>query len=119
MAGTVGGMMAGLGGFSGVAPALWCTLRGYDKAAHRAVQQNFNLTILAITMAALCAAGAVTHDMLMKFSIVAPALLLPAICGAKLHTGLSQTAFRRIVLVLLCFSGIAMLAASLHSIVRA
>ena len=29
-------------GFSGLAPALWCTLRGYNKDEHRAVIQNFN-----------------------------------------------------------------------------
>lgn len=42
-AGAVGELMGGIGGFIGVVPALWCTLRGYDKDAHRAVLQNCNL----------------------------------------------------------------------------
>lgn len=113
--GTVGGVMGGIGGFSGVAPALWCTLRGYEKSAHRTIQQNFNLTVLSITMAAMLASGVVSRDMLPKFAIVAPALLLPAILGARVFAKLSPVAFRRAVLGLLCLSGIAMIAASLHS----
>src|SRR5690606_18932371 len=32
-AGLAGGVMGGIGGFSGALPTLWCTLRGYDKDA--------------------------------------------------------------------------------------
>lgn len=35
--------MGGLGGITGAAPALWCTLRGLERDAQRAVVQNFNL----------------------------------------------------------------------------
>jgi uncharacterized membrane protein YfcA len=117
--GAVGGVLGGIGGFSGVAPALWCTLRGYDKDAHRAIQQNVNLTVLSITMVAMLVSGVVTRDMLPKFAIVAPALLLPAVLGAKVYRGLSPLAFRRFVLGLLCLSGLAMIAASMHSVAHA
>ena len=50
-AGLLGGIMAPLSGFSGLAPALWATLRGYTKDEHRAVLQNFNLAVLAATFA--------------------------------------------------------------------
>ena len=49
--GLLGGVMAPLSGFSGLAPALWCTLRGYNKDEHRAVIQNFNLIVLSATLA--------------------------------------------------------------------
>ena len=55
--GLLGGVMAPLSGFSGLAPALWCTLRGYTKDEHRAVLQNFNLVVLAATMASLVWSG--------------------------------------------------------------
>jgi len=113
--GLAGGVMGGIGGFSGIAPALWCTLRGYEKAAHRAIQQNFNLSVLSITMLAMLASGVVTRDMLPKFAVVAPALLLPGILGAHVFARLSPTAFRHVVLVLLCLSGLAMIMASLHT----
>ena len=40
--GLSGGVMGGLGGFTGVLPTLWCTLRGLDKDVQRAIIQNFN-----------------------------------------------------------------------------
>ena len=115
IAGLFGGVMGGIGGFTGVAPALWCTLRGYDKEAHRAVLQNFNLAALSATFAALLFSGSVTRDMLPGFAIVAPALLLPSMLGARVYVGLSALAFRRVVLSLLTLSGLAMIGASIKS----
>ena len=118
-AGAVGGLMGGIGGFTGVVPALWCTLRGYDKDAHRAVLQNFNLAALSATMLALVLSGAVKADMWPKFAVVAPALILPSMLGARVYVGLSPAAFRRLILCLLSLSGVAMMAAALASILRA
>ncbi|MEQ1686201.1 MAG: sulfite exporter TauE/SafE family protein [Burkholderiaceae bacterium] len=117
-AGAVGGLMGGIGGFTGVVPALWCTLRGYDKDAHRAVLQNFNLAALAATMVALMLSGAVRSDMWPKFAVVAPALILPSMLGARVYLGLSPAAFRRLILCLLSLSGVAMMAAALVALFR-
>ena len=113
LAGLVGGVMAGLGGFSGPVPTLWCTLRQMDKDSQRTVIQNFNLAILAVTMATYLAAGMVTAEMLPMFAVVAPAMLLPTLLGSRLYIGISEIAFRRTVLGLLTASGAAMLAATL------
>ena len=43
LAGAAGGVMGGLGGFTGVVPTLWCTVRGFDKDRQRGIIQNFNL----------------------------------------------------------------------------
>lgn len=110
--GLAGGVLGGIGGFTGVAPALWCTLRGYDKNLQRTIVQNFNLAALAVTMAVLAGSGAVTREMLPLFAVVAPAMALPALLGARVHLGLSDQASRRIVLALLTASGLAMLLAS-------
>ena len=111
--GLVGGIMAGLGGFSGPVPTLWCTLRQMEKDAQRTVIQNFNLATLAVTMATYLATGAVKPEMLPLFAVVAPAMLLPTLLGSRLYIGISEKAFRRIVLGLLTVSGAAMLAATL------
>ncbi len=112
-AGLVGGVMAGLGGFSGPVPTLWCTLRQIDKDTQRTVIQNFNLATLAVTMATYFATGMVKAEMVPMFAIVAPAMLLPALLGSRLYIGISEATFRRIVLGLLTASGAAMLAATL------
>ena len=112
-AGACGGLMAPLGGFTGVIPTLWCTLRRLERDTQRAVIQNFNLTMLATTMAAYLASGVVTPPMLPLMALVAPALLLPALAGMKLYVGISPQGFRQLVLTLLTASGVAMLASAL------
>jgi hypothetical protein len=109
MAGAAGGMMGGLGGFTGVVPTLWCTLRGFEKDMQRAVIQNFNLAMLAVTFASYVATGIATRPMLPLFAIVAPAMLVPSLLGARLYLGISETGFRKVVLGLLTASGVAML----------
>jgi uncharacterized membrane protein YfcA len=113
LAGAVGGAMGPLGGFTGAVPTLWCTLRGFERDSQRAVIQNFNLTMLAVTMATYVAGGVVTRPMWPLMAVVAPSLLLPAWLGMKVYVGISPAAFRNLVLGLLTASGLAMLANSL------
>ena len=113
IAGSIGGAMAGIGGFSGTIPTLWCTLRGFQRDTQRAVIQNFNLSMLAVTMATYLATGIVTREMLPLFAIVAPAMLVPTLLGARLYTGISEVRFRQVVLGLLTVSGVVLLAVAL------
>lgn len=113
LAGAAGGFMGGIGGFTGVAPTLWCTLRGLEKEHQRAIIQNFNLAALSVTMLIYLASGAVTREMLSLFPVLAIAILLPVMLGARLYVGLSETAFRKVVLSLLSLVGMAMLIAAL------
>ncbi|ABM40277.1 hypothetical protein Ajs_0021 [Acidovorax sp. JS42] len=110
--GLCGGVMGGIGGFTGVLPTLWCTLRGLPKDTQRAVVQNFNLAMLAVAMATYLAKGLVTRDMLPAFGIVATAVLVPVLLGTRLYIGISEVRFRQIVLGLLTLSGGALLVAS-------
>ena len=118
LVGLLGGVMGGIAGFSGVLPSLWVTLRGWDKDLQRGVIQNFSLAALAATLVAYIASGALTLQMATKFAVVAPAMLLPALLGARIYRGLSPLAFRRVVLLLLSAAGLAMLAAGLPAVWR-
>lgn len=113
--GLLGGVMAPLSGFSGLAPALWCTLRGYTKDAHRAVMQNFNLIVLGATLASLAWSGRVHSGLTPQMAVVAGSLVLPSLWGSKIYVGMSPTAFRNSVLWLLILAGVVMLAAALRS----
>lgn len=110
--GLAGGVMGGIGGFTGTLPTLWCTLRGLDKDAQRAVVQNFNLSMLAVTMGSYVATGLVTRPMLPLLALVAPAMLVPTLLGTRLYIGISDARFRQVVLGLLSLSGVALLAAA-------
>ena len=108
-AGMAGGIAGAFGGFTGPLPTLWCTLRGWDKDVLRGVIQNFNLVMLTVTFISYLATGVVTQSMLPQMAAVAPALLLPVLLGARLYTGISPDAFRRVVLTLLTCAGVALL----------
>ena len=118
LAGALGGVLGGIGGYTGVAPTLWCTLRGFDKDLQRAVIQNFNLAMLAVTFVVYLATGIVTREMLPMFAVVAPAMLVPSLLGMKVYIGISETLFRRIVLVLLTGSGVALLVSAVPVLVK-
>ena len=113
--GLLGGVMAPLSGFSGLAPALWCSLRGYSKDAHRAVMQNFNLIVLSATMASNIYLGRLHGGILPRMALVAATLIVPAIWGSKIYIGMSAQAFRSTVLWLLVFAGFFMLASALRT----
>jgi uncharacterized membrane protein YfcA len=115
--GLIGGVCGGLGGFSGALPTLWCTLRGMEKDAQRSIIQTFNLAMLGTTMLSYVIAGMVTREMLPMFGVVLPAMLIPALIGARIYIGISEATFRNIVLSLLTASGVALLASSLPTIV--
>ena len=107
--GLLGGVMAPLSGFSGLAPALWASLRGYNKDEHRAVIQNFHLIVLSATVASNVFYGRLNRTHLPQMAIVAGALVIPAIWGSKIYTGMSAVAFRKTVLWLLVGAGVTML----------
>jgi hypothetical protein len=118
LAGSAGGLMGPLGGFTGAIPTLWCTLRGMDRDEQRSVIQNFNLAMLATTTAAYMQRGLITTAHLPDLALVAVALLVPALLGMRVYVGISALAFRNVVLGLLTASGVAMLASLLPGLLR-
>jgi len=110
--GVIGGIMSTLGGFAGTVPALWCTLRGWDKAAQRAIIQNFSLAILAVSAVVYLASGMLPVQSLSLLAVVLPAMLIPGFLGARVYVGISEQSFRRIVLGLLILSGLVLVSTS-------
>jgi uncharacterized protein len=111
--GCVGGIMGGLGGLTGPATTLWCALRGWRRDTQRAVFQGFNLVMQSLTMAAYVATGTIGSGTLWLLAIVAPAMLVPTLTGARLYRRFSDAGFRRLVLSLLSASGAVLVLSSL------
>ena len=109
LAGMAGGTMGGLGGFTGVVPALWTSFRGLPKEDQRTLLQNFNLATLAVAMASYGASGMLTAAMWPLLPVLTLAVAGPALLGARVYRGLTGPAFRRTVLWLLTASGVTML----------
>jgi uncharacterized protein len=112
VAGAAGGIMGGIGGFTGVVPTLWCTVRGFDKDKTRAIIQNFNLSMQVVTFGSYIATGILEPAMLPLLAVVAPAVLIPVLLGARVYIGISELTFRKLVLGLLSASGVALLVSS-------
>jgi len=115
--GLAGGVMGGLGGFSGVLPTLWCTLRYSSRDTQRTIIQNFNLSMLSLTMVSYLLSGMVTRPMLPMFLLVLPAILIPSFIGTRVYAGFSPQRFRLVVLVLLTMAGLALLGASVPHLI--
>lgn len=109
LVGFLGGILGVLAGLSGSLPALWCLLRGYEKDLQRAIFQYYNLSILGVTMALYIARGLITQPMLPVLGVVLLILFIPVIIGTRLYKTIDERTFRRVVLVLLTLSGIALL----------
>ncbi|MFZ5566570.1 MAG: sulfite exporter TauE/SafE family protein [Pseudomonadota bacterium] len=113
LAGLGGGVLGGLGGYTGVIPTLWTTLRGLPKDEQRAIIQNFNLGIQLVTFGAYLWQGLITHALLPQLALLIPVVLLTSWFGTRIYLGLSEVRFRQLVLLLLTAAGVAMLAAAL------
>jgi uncharacterized membrane protein YfcA len=82
-----------------------CGLRGWPKDRQRTIFQPVAVAIFAMSAAWLGIKGAVSADTIRLFLFGLPALLAGTWLGVKLYGHLDETAFRRVVLVLLLVSG--------------
>lgn len=112
-----GGVLGGIAGMTGALPTLWCTLKGRDRHEARAVIQSFNLTMHTTTLTAYTLTGTIDREALWYFAVVAPAMLIPTLLGARLYRRISDRGFRQLVLMLLTLAGLTLLAGSVPVLV--
>jgi hypothetical protein len=103
--GLAGGVLGGIGGYSGVLPAIWCQLRGWPKDAARGVYQPF---ILMAHIATLALIGIVALDRagIVMFLLASPALAAGAFIGWRVYGRLDEQRFRQALAALLVVSGL-------------
>ena len=102
--GFVGGILGGVGGYSGVLPTIWTQLRGWPKEIARGVYQPYIIIIQGTTLAGIIL---VTFDRrgLFLMVVVLPPLLLGTWIGWQLYGKLNERRFRQILALLLIGSG--------------
>jgi uncharacterized membrane protein YfcA len=103
--GFLNGVLGGITGLAGILVTIWCGLRGWPKDRQRAIFQPVAVAIFAMSAAWLGIKGSVSADTIRLFLFGLPVLLAGTWLGVKLYGHLDQTAFRRVVLVLLLVSG--------------
>src|SRR5215831_20254542 len=106
--GFLNGILGGLTGLAGILTTIWCGIRGWPKDEQRAVFQPIGVAIFAMSGLWLGVSGAVSMDTAWFFVFGLPVLLAGTWAGLKLYGHLDEAGFRKIVLLLLLLSGIAL-----------
>lgn len=106
--GVLNGLVGGLTGLAGIVATIWCSMRGWTKDEQRAVFQPTGLAVFAMSAFWLGLSGAISGDIVWLFLIGIPALMAGTWLGLVIYGRLDDAAFRIMVLMLLFFSGIAL-----------
>jgi len=106
--GVVNGFLGGSTGLGGVVPTIWCGLRGWPRDEQRAVFQPTAVATFLMAILWFGGAGAITAESIRFFAIGLPALIVGTALGWKLYGKLDEASFRKVVLVLLLVSGVAL-----------
>lgn len=103
-----GGVLGGIGGYSGVLPTIWTQLRGWPRDVARGVYQPFIIVaqIVTLVMVGIVALDAAT---VMLFFITLPPVMAGALLGWNLYGRLDDQLFRRALALLLVVSGVALI----------
>lgn len=104
--GFIGGALGGAAGVSGAIPVIWLSLRPWTKAETRAVLQPFNMAILSTTITLLFFKGAYDQTALTALAITVPTGLVSAQIGIMVFRRLSDTGFRRLLILLSLLMGL-------------
>jgi uncharacterized membrane protein YfcA len=106
--GVLNGILGGATGLAGIIVTIWCGLRGWPKDVQRTVFQPTGVAVFAMSAIWLGARGEVDRVALGLFVLGLPALLAGTWLGLRLYGRLDESGFRRVVLLLLLGSGLAL-----------
>lgn len=111
--GFIGGVLGGTASVSGAIPTMWLSLRPWSKSETRAVLQPYNVLILSTTVCLLFFKGAYDKTALSALLVTLPCGLIAAQIGIMVFHALSDTGFRRLLIVLTLLMGLGILASEL------
>ena len=106
--GIINGVLGGMTGLAGPVITMWCNFRGFRKDVQRAIYQPVILAAFVLTAISLTVAGVVTADLIRIYLYGLPTLAVGLWVGLKLYGHLNEETFRKVILVLLLFSGLAL-----------
>ena len=107
--GFAGGFFGGLGGLSGFLPALWCSLRGWDKNSNRALVQAYILVANGFSLLWVNQLVGIDERAQGLLLLGLPFVALGGWLGLKLFARLNTAAFNRAVLWVIAGSGAVLL----------
>ena len=111
--GFTGGVLGGTAGVSGALPSMWLSIRPWTKAETRAVLQPFNMVMLVTTVVLLFFRGAYDATAVKALAVTIPCGLIAAQVGIFVFHRLSDTGFRRLLILMTLVMGVGVLLSEL------
>ncbi len=106
--GFAGGVLGGIGGFSGVLPMIWTQLRGWKRDEARATYQPYILVANVATLLVIGAFG-LDRSALLLIVVALPALAAGAWVGWRVYGWVDDQVFRRVVAGIVAVSGLSLI----------
>lgn len=107
--GVLGGLVGTLFGTGGPFYVIYLSLRGLEKGALRASFATWFIIDGTMRLAGYAAFGFLSLDTLIKLAAALPFAGVGLLLGGRIHTNISEQAFRRVISVLLLISGCGLL----------
>ncbi|SDN69368.1 sulfite exporter TauE/SafE family protein [Afipia sp. GAS231] len=101
-----GGFVGGLTAMPGAIPTIWCDIHGVPKTEQRGLVQPFIAAMQIFALVLMLLHNDLSSKVLVEFAASIPALLAGAALGIFAFRSVNEASFRRIILVMLLFSGL-------------
>ena len=102
------GFGGGLTAMPGALPAIWCDMHGFSKNQQRGLVQPFIAAMQIFALAQMLSSHNISPNVLVDLAISVPALAAGIALGIVLFNRVDQLSFRRIILIILLFSGLSL-----------
>ena len=102
--GFIGGILGGIGGYSGVLPTIWTQLRGWPKQIARGVYQPYIIVIQTISLVGIVLVTRDTTALVLLIEALPP-LLVGTWIGWRIYGRMDERRFRQALAILLMASG--------------
>lgn len=107
--GFAGGVVGGFTAMPGAIPLIYCDLRGIPKELQRATVQSFILAMQVLAIGLFAFSGDINGEVLRDLASALPALGAGVAIGLVLFGRVPDVRFRQVVLLMLLFTGVAMM----------
>jgi uncharacterized protein len=108
--GFAGGLVGGLTAMPGALPTMWCDLHGMPKEQQRGLVQPFIAMMQIFALALMLWQHSLPPKLLADAAFSLPALAVGTAAGLALFGRMNEVAFRRGILAVLFFAGLALVA---------
>jgi uncharacterized membrane protein YfcA len=108
LVGFAGGLVGGITAMPGAIPTIWSDLNGLPKNHQRALVQPFILAMQIFALALMVSQSTLSSKILLDAAISLPALVVGTALGIAMFYRTTDLGFRRAVLGVLFFSGLAL-----------